>query len=291
MGKRGLGRGLAALLPDAANASSGLTREVEISLIQPNPYQPRTLFDPVALEELAQSIREHGILQPLLVREKEPGRYELLAGERRLRAAQRAGLSRVPVFVRPCTDKEMLEVAIVENLQREDIRPVEAARAYLRMMEEFGLTQEQVARRIGKTRTAIANALRLLQLPQEVQDSVDRGELTEGHGRALMMAEHPEAILRLWKQVRQRGLSVRETERLAKAARDAAGSSHPQFSGSLAYVDPHVEHIQANLQQALKTRVGLQVSPDGRGKIELYFYSHEELERLYELLVGHGERS
>ncbi|CEK18461.1 ParB/RepB/Spo0J family partition protein [Chthonomonas calidirosea] len=282
MAKRGLGRGLAMLLPEAADIPQGQVREIDISEVLPNPYQPRTLFDPVALEELVQSIREHGVLQPILVRETESGKFEVVAGERRLRAAQRAGLTRIPAMVRSCSDREMLEVAIVENLQREDITPIEAAKAYLRMMREFGLTQEQVAQRVGKTRTAIANALRLLQLPEEVQESIERGEITEGHGRALMMAERPDVILRLWTVVKSRGLSVRETERLAKASRHSAAPPSVSASSS---PDPQIQYIQERLQGALKTRVSLHYTSSGAGRIEIFFYSLDELERLLDLLV------
>ncbi|HLI49555.1 MAG TPA: ParB/RepB/Spo0J family partition protein [Chthonomonas sp.] len=281
MAKRGLGRGLAMLLPEAADIPQGQVREIDISEILPNPYQPRTLFDPVALEELAQSIREHGVLQPILVRETDSGKFEVVAGERRLRAAQRAGLTRIPAMVRDCSEREMLEVAIVENLQREDITPIEAAKAYLRMMREFGLTQEQVAQRVGKTRTAIANALRLLQLPEEVQESLERGEISEGHGRALMMAERPDAILRLWTVVKSRGLSVRETERMAKAARQALSPSSAPPSPP----DPQIQYIQERLQGALKTRVALHFTSSGTGRIEIFFYSLDELERLLDILV------
>jgi ParB family chromosome partitioning protein len=281
MAKRGLGRGLAMLLPEAAEIPQGQVREIDIAAILPNPYQPRTLFDPVALEELAQSIREHGVLQPILVRETDSGKFEVVAGERRLRAAQRAGLTRIPAMVRACSEREMLEVAIVENLQREDITPIEAAKAYYRMMREFGLTQEQVAQRVGKTRTAIANALRLLQLPEEVQESLERGEISEGHGRALMMAERPDAILRLWTVVKSRGLSVRETERMAKAARQAISPSPAPASPP----DPQIQYIQERLQGALKTRVALHFASSGAGRIEIFFYSLDELERLLDHLV------
>lgn len=281
MAKRGLGRGLAMLLPEAAEIPQGQVREIDIAAILPNPYQPRTLFDPVALEELAQSIREHGVLQPILVRETDSGKFEVVAGERRLRAAQRAGLTRIPAMVRACSEREMLEVAIVENLQREDITPIEAAKAYFRMMREFGLTQEQVAQRVGKTRTAIANALRLLQLPEEVQESLERGEISEGHGRALMMAERPDAILRLWAVVKSRGLSVRETERMAKAARQAISPSLAPVSPP----DPQIQYIQERLQGALKTRVALHFASSGAGRIEIFFYSLDELERLLDHLV------
>lgn len=298
MEKRGLGRGLAALIPEANVAeAAGRVREIEVDRIEANPYQPRSLFDASALLELEQSIREHGVLQPILVRELGPGQFQVVAGERRLRAAQNAGLRQVPALVRGCNEREMLEIALVENVQREDISAVEAARAYRRMSEEFGMTQDAIAHRVGKTRTSIANALRLLQLPEAVQESLERGEISEGHGRALMMAERPEAILQTWRSVLQRGLSVRETERIAKSARpiarlsEASEVSTPRPAPANAgeertSFDPNEARMVEEMQQALGTRVMLRRGAGGGGRIEIEFYSEEELERLVQMLIS-----
>lgn len=299
MEKRGLGRGLAALFPEAEAAeAAGRIREIGVDQIAANPYQPRALFDASALLELEQSIREHGILQPILVRETAPGRFQVVAGERRLRAAQNAGLQQVPALVRACDDREMLEIALVENVQREDISAVEAARAYRRMGEEFGLTQEAIARRVGKTRTSVANALRLLLLPAAVQESLERGEISEGHGRALMMAERPEAILETWRALLRRGLSVRETERMAKVSRtagrvpesgDAARTDRVSGQADLearGFADPNEARVLERLQHALGTRVHVRRGTGGGGRIEIEFYSDDELERLVQILIA-----
>ena len=207
MQKHGLGRGLSALIPEnrLANSDSliaaeadGAVRQIPVAQVEANPYQPRTLFDPEKMADLVASVREHGILQPVLVRKMAPERYQLVAGERRFRAAERAGLPSVPAIVKDCTDREQLEMAVVENLQREDIGAIEAARAYRRLIDEFEMTQDSIAQRVGKSRSAVANVLRLLKLPNEVQESVEQGEISEGHARALMMAESVPAILHAW---------------------------------------------------------------------------------------------
>ena len=193
MEKKGLGRGLAALISDSmAEGDGAQVRELPVSHIVANPFQPRTLFDPLKQEELVASIREHGVLQPVLVRRVGHERFQLVAGERRFRAAQAAGLTTIPALVKECSDREQLEIAIVENVQREDIGVIEAARAYRRMIDEFNMTQDMVSQRVGKSCSAVANMLRLLSLPEQVQDSVELGEISEGHGRALMMAEDVE---------------------------------------------------------------------------------------------------
>ncbi len=296
MEKRGLGRGLAALIPDMDERKGGDVAELALEQIQPNPYQPRTLFDPIKLEELAASVREHGVLQPILVRRVGHERYELVAGERRFRAAQRAGLKVVPALVRECTEREQLEVAIVENVQREDIGVIEAARAYRRMIDEFGLTQELIAQRVGKSRSTVANTLRILGLPEEVQESLERGEITEGHGRALLSAEEPEAILYFWHAVLRRKLSVRDTEKLVRADRnggpsDWAGPSagNPVVPASPVAVpersDPNEVALIEEIQRALNTRVTLKRTGAGVGRIEIEFYSLEDLERIVEAIA------
>ncbi len=310
MQKHGLGRGLAALIPenrlaaagreDAANESGGRVSQIPVGQVEANPYQPRTLFDPEKMADLVASVREHGILQPILVRRMAPERYQLVAGERRFRAAEKAGLGFVPALVRDCTDREQLEIAVVENLQREDIGAMEAARAYRRLIDEFEMTQDTVAQRVGKSRSAVANVLRLLRLPQEVQASVEQGEITEGHARALMMAEFSQAILHAWGETRRKHLSVRETERLARRSREAMasggietlGASRQSPSGAArlettaSAADPNVAYVEDRIQQALGTKVTIRNGAGGRGLIEIEFYSNEELERLAGLLLS-----
>ena len=301
MEKRGLGRGLSALISDTmSDDSQSQVQEVPLDQIVANPYQPRTLFEPEKLEELVASIREHGILQPILLRRIGHERYQIVAGERRFRASAVAGLATIPALLKDCTEKEQLEIAIVENVQREDIGAMEAARAYRRMADEFGMTQEAIALRVGKTRTAITNTLGLLDLPESVQDSVERGEITEGHARALKTIHDPAGQLRIWQLVIKRGLSVREAEKLARETRSPTNlpsaapptTSHPTIlpsrtsaSGDMASSDPNEMFLIDQLQQALQTKVSLRRSPSGSGKIEIEFYSSEDLERLVDVLV------
>ncbi|HZO91165.1 MAG TPA: ParB/RepB/Spo0J family partition protein [Chthonomonadaceae bacterium] len=306
MGKRGLGRGLAALIPETEAPADGgaQVREIPVGQVEANPYQPRTLFDPLKMEELVASVKEHGILQPVLVRRIGHERYQLVAGERRFRAAQAAGLATVPALVRGASERELLEMAVVENVQREDIGPMEAARAYRRLIDEFGMTQETIAQRVGKSRSGVANVLRLLKLPEAIQESIEREEITEGHARALMMIEDEPSMLNAWKTVVKRQLSVRDTERLAKELRERAANaapvaetartplaeggkreSAPVPASAVVGADANEAAIVEDLQRALGTKVALRHSAGGRGRIEIEFYSPQELERLVELLL------
>jgi ParB family chromosome partitioning protein len=302
MEKRGLGRGLAALISETMTGEDTVqVREIPVSQVVPNPFQPRTLFDPIKLEELVASIREHGILQPVLVKRVGHERYQLVAGERRFRAAQSAGLSSIPALVKEMSEQEQLEIAVVENVQREDIGVMESARAYRRLIDEFGMTQETVSQRVGKSRSAIANVLRLLKLPAEIQESVERGEISEGHGRALMMIEEPGAIQRAWQTVLKKRLSVRETELLAKEIKEEGrpasvtpSPSSASTSGSLKSpstdrlsVDPNEAALAESIQQYLGTKVSLRSNANGSGKIEIEFFSLQDLERIAELIL-HG---
>lgn len=300
MEKRGLGRGLAALISDTISPEeASQVRMIPVSQIVPNPYQPRTRFDSEKLEELTASIREFGILQPILLRRSGMDRYELIAGERRFRAACAAGLQAAPALIREIESKVQLEIAVVENLQREDIGPLEAARAYRRLIDEFGLTQETVALRVGKSRSGVANTLRLLQLPQSVQDSIERGEITEGHGRAMQSCEMESDILLLHNRVRDRQLSVRDTERFARAIRENAHNSStptispkPGKSPSLAPVppcDPNLNAVVEELEHLLGTKVTVKRLGGSAGKIEIEFYSSDDLERLVDTL-RHGRK-
>jgi ParB family transcriptional regulator, chromosome partitioning protein len=213
--ERGIGRGLAAILPDVSGTEETLL-QLPLDLVAPNPDQPRRSFGTAELEELAGSIRAHGVLQPVLVRPLAGGRYELLAGERRLRAARLADLERIPAVVRSAPEGERLELAMIENMARQDLNPVEAAHACAALVEEFGLTKEEVGRRVGRSRVAISNLVRLLELPDEVLSMLEAGELSEGHGRAVLQAPDHNARRRIAKEVRERSLSVRQTEALAR---------------------------------------------------------------------------
>ena len=245
---RGLGRGLGALIP----ATAGGIDEIDVDLIVPNPHQPRTTFDEAALDELVGSMKEHGVLQPLLVSTSNTeGVYQLIAGERRLRAAKLAGLTRVPVIVKEAATRELLELLLVENLQREDLNALEEAGAYQRLAGEFGITQDEIAHRVGRSRTAVANTMRLLALSDDE-------------------AERRNA----WQQVIDRGLTVRQTERLAR--RSPNGASKPPTNG----VDPEIDRIESRIRDTLGTKVELRRQKNGRGRLVLHFFSDDELNGL-----------
>ncbi len=271
--RRALGRGLETLLPGApAPATTGVTT-VPTAEIDANPEQPRRRFDPGALGALAESIRRHGLLQPLIVRRAENG-YELIAGERRLRAARHAGLEEVPVVVRQAPPPERLELALIENLQREDLTALEEAEAYRQLIEVYGLTQEDVAQRVGKSRPAVANALRLLSLPDSVKAQLEAGELTAGHARAVLAVEGEESRVAFAREITTQKLPKSEAERLARARRTAT----EQRPGSLKR-DPHWRALADELTRGLQTRVRITRRSKG-GTIEIEFYSDAELDRL-----------
>ncbi len=278
-GKTGLGRGLGALIP-----GGGGVDEVDIDLIAPNPEQPRQRFDEAALEELAASIREHGLLQPLvvtrLVADSGAVSYRLIAGERRLLAARRAGLARVPVVVRETTPRGLLELALVENLQRADLGPLEEAQAYRRLAEEFGLSQAEIAARVGKSRVAVANALRLLSLPEPIKEGLSSGQISEGHARALLGLPDAAARLRAYAEVTARALSVRQTEELVRRLRAA-----PPPTRAPRRPDPDLSAIEERLRAALGTQVRLERSRKG-GRIVIQFYGDEDLTALVTRLLG-----
>jgi len=272
--KRRLGRGLAALLPEA----EGELRQVPVEAILPSSFQPRRRFSEEDLQELAESIRERGILQPLLVREIGAGTYELVAGERRLRAARMAGLKEVPVLVKALSDEEALSVALIENLQREDLNPLEEAEGYRRLMEDFGFSQEEVARRVGKDRSTVANALRLLRLPEEIKEDLWEGRLSAGHARALLSLEDPERMLAAREEVLRRGLSVRETERLVKRLKKG-----PPPPRSRPPEDPDLAALSSELSRLIGARVKVEMA-QGKPRFRLEFASLEEAERFLERL-------
>ncbi len=275
--QRGLGRGLAALIP--TTTAPGI-EEVDLDLIVPNPHQPRAAFSEASLQELVQSIREHGVIQPLIVSAGDsPGVYQLIAGERRLRAARLAGLERVPVVVKEAADRELLEIALVENLQREDLNALEEARAYRRLADEFGLTQEAIAARVSRSRTAVANSIRLLGLSDEIKGSLAGGEISEGHARALLGLDSEAARREAWRRVVDRGLTVRQTEELVRSW-PPNGEAKPARQGSPRKHSPEIAAVEDKLRSALGTKVELRRSARGRGRLVVHFYSDEELEAL-----------
>ena len=279
--RRALGRGLGALIPQGAPLAPPVERRVPIAEIRPNPRQPRRVFDENRLAELAESIHHQGMLQPLVVRQVDQG-YELIIGERRLRAAQRAGLERVSVVIKEVSDAESLEMALVENIQREELTPVEEALAYRQLMEEFHLTQEEVAARVGKSRPVVTNLLRVLSLPDEITEAIDQGSLSVGHARALLALETPEHQIELARRVMQQGLSVRETETLVARLPEAASpgdSLRRQDGDRPARLDLHLGALEQELIRALGTKVRLHPRKKG-GRIEIEYYSNEELEGL-----------
>ncbi len=285
--KMALGRGLAALLGDSDFPTDGPPTDpkagekvVELPLerVEPNPYQPRRNYDETALQALADSIAEHGVLQPLVVRPVEEG-YQLIAGERRLRASQMAGLTSVPVVVRRATDQQALLLALLENLQREDLNPLEEARAFLRLMDEFGLAQEEVGRAVGKDRSTVSNTMRLLKLPVEVQQDLAAGRLSAGHARALLGLIDSAPLLRKARdQVVRQGLSVRATEKLVKSLLKPAAAP-AKADQDQAYIASLAEEIQ----RSLGSRVKIQ-RKGKKGRITIEFSSDQELERLLEAL-------
>ena len=273
-----LGRGLSALIPEApAPATQERALDVDIDLLQPNKFQPRTQMDDGRIEDLARSIRSNGVIQPIVVRKAENG-YEIVAGERRWRASQRAGLLKVPVVVRDIPDDRLLAAALIENIQREDLNPIEEAHAYRRLGDEFGLTQEQIAESVGKDRSSVANYVRLLRLPPEVRDHVGGRTLSMGHARALLSRPDAESQLRVSHEVVQKGLSVRDTEALVKRAVSPAPEK-PE-----APKDVHTRAAEDRLRFALGTRVRIARKGKG-GRIEIDFSDENELQRIYEQLT------
>ena len=276
-----LGRGLSALIPDAPAVAPPSDRplEVDIDLLRPNRDQPRTAMDDTKIEELARSIKSNGIIQPIVVRKADRG-YEIVAGERRWRASQRAGLLKVPVVVRDIPDDQLLAAALIENIQREDLNPIEEAQAYRRLVDEHQLTQEQIADAVGKDRSSVANYLRLLRLPTEVRSNLSAGTLSMGHARALLGLADEGEQLRVARDVVSKNLSVRETEEIVKrgAQPPAAKEEKPK--------DVHTRAAEEKLRFAMGTRVRIVRKGKG-GKIEIDFQNEDELQRIYELLTEH----
>ena len=284
MTRRALGRGLSALLSDRPAIANEEMIEVDIDLIEPNSFQPRTNFNEERLEELAQSIRSNGIIQPLLVRRIDNEKYQVVAGERRWRAAQRAGLQKVPCIVREIPEDKMLELALIENIQRQELNAIEEAHAYKRLIESLGLTQEMVAQRVGRDRTFITNYLRLLRLPEDIQQLVEAEKLSMGHARALLGVDDPSIQRKLAKSVIDKGLSVRQTERTIKKIIDG---TEPSASIST-YIkeDANLKSAEDKLRRRLSSKVHIVTQKTGGGKIEIEFYDENDLNRLYEIIMG-----
>lgn len=276
-----LGRGLSALIPDAAADDPSRAQkpfEIDLDRLTPNPQQPRSVFDEASLEELAQSIRRNGVIQPILAR-RAGDRFEIIAGERRWRAAQRAGLLKAPVIVRDVPDDRLLEVALIENIQRDDLNPIEEAVAYRRLADELKLTQDAIAAAVGKDRSSVANTLRLLRLPDEVRNLVSDGSLSMGHARALLALEAPAAQRQLAREIVAKGLSVRETEALVKRQGEPAAAPKPEPKK-----DPNTRSAEEKLRFALGTPVEIVRRGKG-GRIEITFKSEEELNRIFEKIT------
>ena len=273
-----LGRGLAALIPQRAHETS--TTDIPIARVSPNPRQPRQRIDEGELEQLAASIREHGVLQPILVTETLDG-YQLVAGERRFRASKLAGLERIPAIVRQLADRDQLEVALVENLQRQDLGPMEEAHAFRSLIDEFAMSQEDVATRVGRARSTVANTLRLLDMDPKVQAAVADGAISEGHARALGGLS-PEQQGRVIGTVINEALSVRQTEELVRRLREPRA---PSLNGGEKPSDPELERVEEELRRSLGTKVTLARSRRG-GRIIIEYYSDEELGQLYDRLIG-----
>lgn len=279
--KRGLGRGLNALIPgsETPDSETGL-QMLPLTQIVPNPHQPRTVMDQEKLAELAASIKEHGLIQPLIVTQTGDG-FTLIAGERRWRASQLAGLAEVPVVIKEATPQAMLELAIIENIQRADLNPLEEAYAYQQLTDEFGLTHEQVARRIGKGRSTITNLIRLLELPDNIQQAVSDGRISGAHGRALLPLPTPEVQISAMNQIISLSLSVRQTESLVKKLLTAK-KPKPQVKKSL---PAELAALQTEFEQSLGTHVNIKKGPKG-GQVVIHFYSDEELQAIYDAIVG-----
>ena len=280
MNRKALGRGLGALLSSDRTIDLGSEpTEVELDSIVPGAMQPRTHFDETSLEGLAESIRSHGIVQPLIVRRRGDG-YELIAGERRWRAAKLAGLAKVPVVVKEVPDDSLLEIALIENIQREDLNPIEEAQAYKKLIETVGLTQEALASRVGRDRSYITNYLRLLRLPDDLQQLVITGRLSTGHARTLLALDHVELQRRMAGRIIKDGLSVRATELLVQRSSE----EKPAKKSAALQVDPNISAARDKLRRVLGTQVKITQGADGKGKIEISFSDTPDLIRIYNLL-------
>lgn len=275
---RGLGKGLNALFPGESLSTAESVEHINVKSIKPNPYQPRKIFDKKAIEELSASVKEHGILQPIILR-KVGMTYEIVVGERRYRAAKMAGLSEVPAVIRSLTDEETMEFAILENLQREDLTPIEEAEAYNNLMENLNLTQEQLAFRLGKSRSHIANHIRLLSLPEKIRTTITEGKLSMGHGRTLLGLRKKEQMIPTAERVLKEGLNVRQLEKLVQNLNENV----PRETKPIEKKNLFIEEQESTLRDYFGTNVTIKKTKD-KGKIEIEFFSNDDLERILELL-------
>lgn len=282
MARKALGRGLSALLSDSLSLARGdELLEVDIELIEPNPDQPRLNFDEHKLDELAQSIQANGLVQPILLRRLPHGNYQIVAGERRWRAAQRAGIQRINAVVRDIPDSRLLELALIENIQREELNPIEEAHAYQRLIRDFRMTQDEMALRVGKDRSSIANHLRLLRLPVDIQKLLENGSLTAGHARALLALESEQQQLKMANDIISGSLSVRDTERAVKRA---SSGKRIRENSTAPRNDANIRAAELKLKRFLETQVKIQFGQNG-GKIEIEFSSMGELDRIYSIIM------
>ncbi|OGV95933.1 MAG: hypothetical protein A3I04_08100 [Nitrospinae bacterium RIFCSPLOWO2_02_FULL_39_110] len=278
MQRKALGKGLKALIPVVEEKREGILLEIPVEEVSPNRYQPRKMFNDARLDELVSSIKEKGIVQPIIVQKTDSG-YELIAGERRWRAAQKAGMEKIPAIVKEVTSEGSLELALIENIQRENLNPMEEARAYQRLADEFHLIQEEIAKKVGKDRSSVANYLRLLRLPQEIQDSIANKELTMGHARALLSLDSAKEQIFLKERIIKRNMSVREIESFITRGKRVK-KELPKKT-----VDIFKNRMEEELQKFLGTKVNI-IKGRKRGKIEIIFYSDEDFERIIELIRG-----
>ncbi len=289
MTRKALGRGINALLgSETVNPKSEELLEIDIDLIEPNSEQPRSRFGEEKLEELAQSIRINGVVQPIIVRRKN-GKFQIIAGERRWRASQKAGLKKIPSLIREVDDNKLLELALIENIQRQELNPIEEARAYRNLTDSFGLTQEMIAERVGKNRTVITTFLRLLKLPNDVLSLVEDEKITAGHARALLMANSADAQRRLARKVVEMALSVRETEKAVKRL-GKEPAKNAEEEKLKAKIDANVRAAETKLRRYLGTQV--QIIPDGKGtggKLEIEYYSESDLDRIYQVIIKNDQ--
>ena len=283
--KRGLGKGLGALIPQGSVFVGGRTIvNVDINSVVANPRQPRTTFAKEALHELAESIKTQGVLEPILTRMRD-GKYELIAGERRLRAAKLAGIAVIPAIVKDFTDQQSLEISLIENLQREDLNPMDEAEGYARLASEFGLTQDQIAKRVGKERPTVSNMIRLLALPKQIKDSLRKGEITVGHARPLLSLEEPDKQLHFWREIVKGHLNVRDAEILVTGKETKPGKTKKGGRKRAFTTNVELNAIVEGLTEHLATKVKIFGTPE-RGKIEIEYYSKEDLERVLELITS-----
>jgi ParB family chromosome partitioning protein len=292
MNKRGLGRGLGALIPDTSAFSpqvGEMILSLEIDAIEPNPRQPRRRFEEDELAALAESIREEGVLQPVIVRQPEAGRYQLVAGERRWRAARLAGADRIPAILRETSDEQMLPLALIENLVREDLNPLEEAQAYQDLAEEAGWSHSEIAERVGKSRSHVANAVRLLNLPPEIRDDVASRRITAGHARSILACETPERMFALRDSILSGQLTVREAEDRAGQTNGKEHKPARKRRTTVREVSPETRELEERLTRAFGTPVQVH-ERKGRGRVSLEFYSMEDLDRLIQLLLLAGDR-